>query len=54
MPNENIYLKKFKNENIFTGYVYLYNKFILNLKKIISKKRLCHSLLNLREKILAQ
>ena len=39
MPNENMNLKKIINENIFTGYVYLYNKFIINLKKIISKKK---------------
>ena len=50
MPNENIYLKNIKNENIFTGYVYLYNKFILNLKKIISKKKIVPFLIKFERK----
>lgn len=37
--NNNELIKKISNTTIFTGYVYLYNKFIIKLKKIINAQK---------------
>jgi predicted dehydrogenase len=37
--NNNKLIKKIENKKIFTGYIYLYNKFIINLKKIIDDQK---------------